>query len=113
MTRTRCKKGDLVVRFTQESAFNGAGVVFEAKRDASCTAQKASLEELDTARANRNAGAGVFVMARSHAPDGFPTFARFGSNVLVVCDETDAATDPLDRSCSPSVSVRMKSPAAR
>jgi hypothetical protein len=40
MTRTRCKKGDLVVRFTQESAFNGAGVVFEAKRDASCTAQR-------------------------------------------------------------------------
>ena len=55
---------------------------------------KKALEELDTARANRNAGAGVFVMARSHAPDGFPTFARFGSNVLVVWDETDAATDP-------------------
>jgi hypothetical protein len=91
--RTRCKKGDLVVRFTQESAFDGAGVVFEAKRDASCTAQKA-LEELDTARANRNAGAGVFVMARSHAPDGFPTFARFGSNVLVAWDEMDAASDP-------------------
>jgi hypothetical protein len=91
--RTRCKKGDLVVRFTPESAFDGAGVVFEAKRDASCTTQKA-LEELDTARANRNAGAGVFVMARSHAPDGFPTFARFGSNVLAVWDETDASSDP-------------------
>jgi hypothetical protein len=76
--RTRCKKGDLVLRFTQESAFDGAGVVFEAKRDASYTVQK-SLEELDTARANRNVGAGVFVIARSHAPDGFPTFARFGS----------------------------------
>jgi hypothetical protein len=82
-----------VVRFTQESAFEGARVVFEAKRDASYTAQKA-LEELDTARANRNAGAGVFVIARSHAPDAFPTFARFGSNVLVVWDETNAAADP-------------------
>ena len=91
--RNRCKKGDLVIRFTQESAFDGAGVVFEAKRDASYTAQKA-LEELDTARANRNAVAGVFVMARSHAPEGFPTFARFGSNVLVVWDETDATADP-------------------
>jgi hypothetical protein len=90
--RTRCKKGDLVLRFTQESAFAGAGVVFEAKRDGSYTAQRA-LEELDTARANRNAGAGVFVIARSHAPDGFPTFARFGSNVLVVWDETDVASD--------------------
>jgi hypothetical protein len=91
--RTRCKKGDLVLRFAQESVFEGAGVVFEAKRDASYTPQKA-LEELDTARANRNAGAGVFVMARSHAPDGFPTFARFGSNVLVVWDDSNAAADP-------------------
>jgi hypothetical protein len=91
--RTRCKKGDLVARFTAESAFNGAGIVFEAKRDASYTAQKA-LEELETARANRDAGAGIFVMAKSHAADGFPRFARYGSNVLVVWDETDASTDP-------------------
>ena len=91
--RTRCKKGDLVVRFTQESTFQGAGIVFEAKRDSSYTAQKA-LNELDTARANRDACAGVFVMASSHAPDGFPRFARFGNNVLVVWDEADSATDP-------------------
>jgi hypothetical protein len=38
--------------------------------------------------------AGVFVMARSHATEGFPIFARFGSNVLVVWDETDATADP-------------------
>ena len=90
--RTRCKKGDLVTRFTAESAFDGAGVVFEAKRDASYTAQKA-LEELDTARANRDAGAGVFVMAKSHAVDGFPRFARYGCNVLVIWDEADPTTD--------------------
>ena len=69
--RNRCKKGDLVIRFTQESAFDGAGVVFEAKRDASYTAQKA-LEELDTARANRNAVAGVFVMATIACSRGVP-----------------------------------------
>jgi hypothetical protein len=91
--RARCKKGDLVARFTAESAFDGAGVVFEAKRDASYTAQRA-IEELDEARANRDAGAGVFVMAKSHAADGFPRFARHGSNVLVIWDETDASTDP-------------------
>jgi hypothetical protein len=90
--RTRCKKGDLVARFTGESVFDGAGVVFEAKRDASYTAKKA-LEELDTARANRDAGAGVFVMAGSHAVGGFPQFARYGSNVLVIWDETDPTTD--------------------
>lgn len=88
----RCKKGDAVMRFTAESAFAGAGVVFEAKRDATYTAQKA-LDELDAARRNRDAVAGVFVMARSHASDTFPRFARYGSNVLVVWDDEDQATD--------------------
>lgn len=89
----RCKKGDAVVRFTSESAFAGAGVVFEAKREAGYTAQMA-LDELDLARKNRNAAAGVFVLARSHAGPTFPGFARHGSNVLVVWDEEDPATDP-------------------
>ena len=90
--RTRCKKGDLVIRFTEESAFSGAGIVFEAKRDASYNAQKA-IAELDAARANRNSCAGVFVMAKSHAAEGFPAFARYASNVLVVWDEENPATD--------------------
>jgi hypothetical protein len=90
--RNRCKKGDAVARFTSESAFEGARVVFEAKRDASYTAEGA-LTELDIARANRGASAGVFVMARSHAPVTFPRFARFGQNVLVTWDESDPATD--------------------
>jgi hypothetical protein len=89
----RCKKGDAVLRFTSDSAFSGSGVVFEAKRDAACSPQKA-LEELDTARRNRGAVAGVFVMARSHAGDLFPKFARYGSNVLVTWDETDPETNP-------------------
>ena len=89
----RCKKGDAVARFHAESAFAGAGVVFEAKHDASFTAQRA-LIELDEARKNRDASVGVFVMAKSHAPDGFPSFARYGTNVLVTWDEDDSATDP-------------------
>lgn len=91
--RTRSKKGDAVVRFTSESAFEGAAVVFEAKQDASYTVQRA-LAELDEARANRGACAGVFVMAESHASQIFPRFARFGQNVLVTWDESDSATDP-------------------
>ena len=90
---SRCKKGDVVVRFTDESAFAGAGVVFEAKRDASYTTQKA-LDELDAARKNRTAGAGVFVMAKSHAPESFPRFARYGNNVLIVWDDQDSTSDP-------------------
>jgi hypothetical protein len=88
----RCKKGDAVLRFTTESAFASAGVVFEAKRDGTYTVQKA-LDELDAARKNRDAAAGVFVMARSHASDVFPRFARYGSNVLVTWDDQDPATD--------------------
>jgi hypothetical protein len=91
--RTRCKKGDLLLRFTDESAFAGAGVVFEAKRDASFTSQRA-LAELEVARANRNACAGVFVIARSHAPEGFPRFARHGNSVLVVWNDSDPSSDP-------------------
>ena len=91
--RAKCKKGDLVLQFTEESAYKGAAIVFEAKRDGSFTAQRA-LAELDIARANRAACAGVFVMAKSHVPDGFPLFARFGSNVLVVWDDEDQSTDP-------------------
>jgi hypothetical protein len=89
----RCKKGDAVVRFTPESAFAGAGVVFEAKRDSTYTVQRA-LDELDVARKNRAAASGVFVMARSHASDVFPRFARYGNNVLVTWDDTDPVTDP-------------------
>lgn len=91
--RCRSKKGDAVVRFTAESAFDGAGVVFEAKQDSSFTVQRA-LAELDEARANRDAVAGVFVMAQSHAPPAFPRLARFGQNVLATWDESDPATDP-------------------
>lgn len=88
----RCKKGDAVLRFTSESAFAQAGVVFEAKRDSTYTVQKA-LDELDAARKNRDAAAGVFIMARSHASDVFPRFARYGNNVLVTWDDEDPATD--------------------
>jgi len=88
----RCKKGDAILRFTAESAFAGVGVVFEAKRDASYGVQMA-LDELDAARKNRDASVGVFVMARSHAGEGFPRFARYGNNVLVVWDEQDPSTD--------------------
>jgi hypothetical protein len=89
----RSKKGDAVVRFTEESAFAGAGVVFEAKREAGYSVQKA-LDELNAARKNRNAAAGVFVMARSHAGETFPRFSRYGNNVIVVWDDQDPTTDP-------------------
>lgn len=89
----RCKKGDAILRFTNESAFAGAGVVFEAKRDATYNTVQKAIDALDAARKNRGAVAGVFVMARSHASEVFPEFARYGSNVLVIWDDQDPATD--------------------
>lgn len=53
-----------------------------------------ALEEIATARKNRDAGSGVFVMARSHAPAGFPTFSRFGHDIIVTWDDEDSGTDP-------------------
>ncbi|MCB9609910.1 MAG: hypothetical protein H6716_25195 [Polyangiaceae bacterium] len=66
---------------------------FEAKRDASYSNQRA-LDELDAARKNRGADVGVFVMAKSHASESFPTFARYGRNVLVTWDEQHPESEP-------------------
>jgi len=91
--RPNCKKGDQVLQFTSESPYSGGAVVVEAKRDSSCTVRSA-LEELEAARGNRTASAGVFVMAKSHAPTAFPTFARYGCDILVTWDDEDEQTDP-------------------
>lgn len=88
-----CKKGDQVLRFTAESAYAGGTLVVEAKRDSSYSV-RAALEELEIARGNRAASAGVFVMAKSHAPAAFPTMARYGNDVLVTWDDEDDQTDP-------------------
>ncbi len=66
--------------------------MIEAKHDASYGVTRA-LGEMEIARGNRGAGSGLFVMARSHAPAGFPPFARYGSDILVVWDEEDERTD--------------------
>lgn len=86
------KVGDFVLRHTADGAFAGAALVVEAKHDASFTVAKA-LTELDEARTNRGASAGLFVMATSHAKATFPRFARHGQNVLVCWDPEDPATD--------------------
>ncbi|MEO7032381.1 MAG: hypothetical protein ABI548_00990 [Polyangiaceae bacterium] len=91
--RPGCKVGDQVLRFTDESVFAGATLVVEMKHDASYTISKA-LAELELARSNRGAQVGLFVMARSHAPAGFPAMARYGQDILVTWDDEDESTDP-------------------
>lgn len=91
--RPSCKVGDIVIHFPADHAFAGHRVVIEAKRDRSYTPSQA-LDEIGTARKNRDAGAGVFVLARSHAGPAFPTFSRYGQDIVVVWDDTDPSTDP-------------------
>lgn len=88
-----CKVGDQLLRFTQESIYAGAALVVEAKHDKGYTVTRA-LQELELARGNRTAGAAVLVLAKSHAPAGFPHFAQYANDILVVWDEEDSETDP-------------------
>jgi hypothetical protein len=92
-TIPRSKVGDCVVRFTSDSAFSGSATVFEMKHAASYSVADA-LKEIEEARRNRNASTGVFVMAKSHAPADFPSFGRYGNDVLVTWDDTDPASLP-------------------
>lgn len=87
------KVGDLTLRFTADSLYDGATIVVEAKHDLGYTETKA-LRELEEARANRMASVGLFVMARSHAPVGFPGLVRRGQDVIVIWDAEDETTDP-------------------
>ena len=89
----RRKVGDLVLRHTAEGAFAGAALVVEVKHEQAYSVTDA-LTELDQARANRRASAGLMVMAASHASATFPRFARHGQNVLVCWDPEDPASDP-------------------
>ncbi|MEO8899939.1 MAG: hypothetical protein ABI488_00130 [Polyangiaceae bacterium] len=89
----RRKFGDAVIHFAPDHAFHGARVVLEAKREAGFTANKALLELAD-ARKNREACVGIFVLAKSHAAAGFPTFQRIGHDILMTWDDENPATDP-------------------
>lgn len=82
-----------MLRFSDESIYAGAALVVEVKHDSSYTVSKA-LSELEIARSNRRAQVGLFVMARSHAPSGFPEMGRYGNDILVIWDAEDDSTDP-------------------
>jgi len=86
------KVGDVVLTFTEESAYAGAKVVIEAKREQNFSTTKA-LDELDRARNNRDAASGLFVLSQNTASESFPRLARFGHRVLVVWDADDPLTD--------------------
>lgn len=84
--------GDVVIELSPEHAAAGARIVVEAKEERSYNLTKAR-QELDTARRNRDAGIGLFVMSKSTAPDGLEPFGRYGNDIVVVWDKDDQISD--------------------
>ena len=88
----RCKTGDCLVTLGADCVAAGARVVVEFKEDASYTL-KATLQESETARKNRGAEVALFVHSRRTAPTGTSELARHGSDIVVVWDAEDEASD--------------------
>ena len=87
-----CKKGDHVIELGADSAAANARIVWEAKEKQSYSL-RAALAEIDEARRNRQAQVGVFVFSRKTAPEGLESLQRHGSDVVVVWDAEDGASD--------------------
>jgi hypothetical protein len=88
----QCKKGDHVIQLSADSAAAHARIVWEAKEKQGYSLRSA-LDEIDEARRNRQAQVGVFVFSRKAVPEGLESLQRHGSDVVVVWDAEDPATD--------------------
>jgi len=87
-----CKVGDAVVELGCDSAAAGAKIVIEAKEDASYNLAKAR-EEIEQGRKNRDAQFGIFVFSQHTAPAHCESLRRIGSDIFVVWDAENLATD--------------------
>lgn len=54
---------------------------------------KDALDEIDTARKNRDAGVGLFAHSRRTAPAGLESLARHGNDIVVVWVSEDETSD--------------------
>lgn len=86
------KIGDFVITLSQHSAAPGERIVVEAKEKAGYPLKKAK-EEIKLARENRDAGLGVFVYSRTHAPADLRPLTRQGHDIFVIWDPEDASSD--------------------
>lgn len=89
---SRSKVGDGVITLGADNAASGARIVLEMKEDTSYTL-KSTLEEINTARENRQASVGVFIHSKRTAPAGLAPLSRHGSDILVLWDKEDESTD--------------------
>ena len=87
-----CKVGDCVVELGPDSAAPGATFVIEAKEQGGYQLSEAR-QEIETARKNRGAQVGLFVFSKRTAPEGTEPLCRLGTDVFVVWDAEDPASD--------------------
>ncbi|HYP68749.1 MAG TPA: hypothetical protein VEP67_10940, partial [Thiobacillaceae bacterium] len=88
----RSKVGDAVITLGPDNAAAGARIAVEFK-EATTYTLKSTLDEIDTARKNRDAAIGLFVHSRHTAPAGLEALARYGSDIVVIWDRDDEASD--------------------
>ena len=86
------KVGDAVVELGPECAAGGEKYVLEAKEDATYDISKAR-PEIEIARQNRGAIAGLFVFSRKTAPPSQEPLIRHGNDVFVIWDAEDIRSD--------------------
>jgi len=86
------KVGDAVITLGPDCAAAGARIAIEIK-EAGNYSLKSTLEEIDTARKNREAGVGLFIHSRRTAPAGLEPMARYGNDIVVIWDAEDETTD--------------------
>lgn len=106
----RSKVGDAVVTLGADNAAAGARIAVEFKEAGNYTL-KDTLDEIDTARKNRDAGVGLFVHSARTAPKGIETLARHGNDIVVVWDADDEASDAYLRAgfmAAKALSVRAR-----
>lgn len=87
-----CKVGDAVITLGPDTVAPGGRIVMEAKEKAGYQLTDA-VQELATARDNRDAQVGLFVFSRRTAPAGLEPLFRRGLDVFVVWDLDDEASD--------------------
>jgi hypothetical protein len=88
----RCKKGDYVITLGDTSGAPGLQIVVEAKKNATCKL-KGAIEELEEAKKNRGAVAGIFVFAAGYQPPEVGDFLRIGNDFFVTVSEDAVSAD--------------------
>ena len=86
------KVGDGVITLGPDTRAPEARIVIEAKKAKNYTLKKA-LDELESARENREAQAGIFVFAVDSAPKNVQPVECYGCDVVVMWDPEDETTD--------------------